>query len=725
MRDFDIDSDLKQEKFQNIKLVQGDRGNKIKINVYEDGQPVNLAGCSVTAKYKRADGEIINDGVIENIHDNSFDAVMDSSITKVAGTLKMLFTIEKDDVKVSTFLLLADVRESIGENTGSSGGNTGGGSGEVTIDLSNYYKKIETYSKNQIDARFKDIVNNFTTEQTDSSFIIKYENKTIAEIPIGNMISGTETFGNILSNVSIWNVMGDSISDETINPKTKYMTLLKNKYSITTVNNYGKNSVPVAKKNGVTSQLELFNNMSSSCDLVTILAGTNDFAQNLPLGDENSTSEGDFYYAVDLLITKLKNKYPKANIIWILPLDMKNGTFGITTDGKNNLGNTMEQYRDIIRLKCNEHSIKIIDLSNNTNLNPDTITSDGVHPTETGQQVLANELEISKPSIPNKPIVCIGITIDKSTLSFTNTSPQTLTATISPTNCIQSITWTVSPTGICTINDGIVTPIKNGTCTITATCGSKIATCNVTVTGIQTSIPCTNIALDKSTLSFTTIDTQTLVATLTPSNTTDNIVWSVSPSGICTVNNGVVTPVANGNCVIMATCGNQTVTCNVTVTGIPISRLVTFKGIASGGHGVTALCNSDNINKGDVIKVKIKFSNPVNVDIPSTPSMVGCFEDSTGLLGNSQGSIVTDYAKNVSDDEYYIYSYNVTKDITQPYMKMLFYFKVPDTSIDSSFNLDYLKVLINDTPIEILNIGTYFTSETCEFDSNLVTLLNQ
>lgn len=158
MRNYNIESDLKQEQFQTLKLVQGDRGNKIKINVYEDGQPVSLTGCSVTAKYKRADGEIINDGVIENIHDNSFDAVMDSSITKVAGTLKMLFTIEKDDVKVSTFLLLADVRESIGENTGSSGGNTGGGSGEVAIDLSNYYKKNETYSKNQIDARFKDNV---------------------------------------------------------------------------------------------------------------------------------------------------------------------------------------------------------------------------------------------------------------------------------------------------------------------------------------------------------------------------------------------------------------------------------------------------------------------------------------------------------------------------------------------------------------------------------------
>lgn len=156
MRDYDIESDLKQEKFQSIKLVQGDRGNKIKINVYEDGQPVNLAGCSVTAKYKRVDGEIINDGVIENIHDNSFDAVMDSSITKVAGTLKMLFTIEKDAVKVSAFLLLADVREGIGESS-SSGGSAGGG--EVTVDLTDYYKKIETYSRKEIDAQFKDIAN--------------------------------------------------------------------------------------------------------------------------------------------------------------------------------------------------------------------------------------------------------------------------------------------------------------------------------------------------------------------------------------------------------------------------------------------------------------------------------------------------------------------------------------------------------------------------------------
>ena len=145
MRNYDIESDLKQEKLQNIKLVQGDRGNKVKINVYEDGQPVSLTGCSITAKYKRADGQVV-DGTVENITDNYFYAVMDSDITKVAGTLKMLFTIEKSDVQVSTFLLLADVREGIG-------------GGEVTVDLSNYYKKSETYSKSQIDSQFKDIAN--------------------------------------------------------------------------------------------------------------------------------------------------------------------------------------------------------------------------------------------------------------------------------------------------------------------------------------------------------------------------------------------------------------------------------------------------------------------------------------------------------------------------------------------------------------------------------------
>lgn len=214
MRDYDIESDLKQEKFQHLKLVQGDRGNKIKINVFEDGQPVSLAGCSITAKYKRSDGQVINGSVI-NISNNSFDAVIDSDITKVSGTLKMLFSIEKDDIKVSTFLLLADVREGIGENTGSSGGSTGGG--EVTVDLSNYYKKSETYSKSQIDSQFKDIANEKFDDITLSDNVLTFfaNNKTIKTITLPTSTTGGGTNGKEIelqkSTTHIqWRYVGDT-----------------------------------------------------------------------------------------------------------------------------------------------------------------------------------------------------------------------------------------------------------------------------------------------------------------------------------------------------------------------------------------------------------------------------------------------------------------------------------------------------------------------------------
>lgn len=186
MRDFDIDSDLKQEKFQSLKLVQGDRGNKIKINIYEDGQPVSLTGCSVTAKYKRADGEVV-DGTVENKTDNYFYAVMNSNITKVAGTLKMLFSIEKDDVKVSTFLLFADVREGIGENTGSSGGDT-----EVTVDLEDYQKKMD----NGLETKNKYIVGaiNEVNSQCKEKANTQYVNEEIAKAQLEGAGVDTSNF---------------------------------------------------------------------------------------------------------------------------------------------------------------------------------------------------------------------------------------------------------------------------------------------------------------------------------------------------------------------------------------------------------------------------------------------------------------------------------------------------------------------------------------------------
>lgn len=64
--------------------------------------------------------------------------------------------------------------------------------------------------------------------------------------------------------------------------------------------------------------------------------------------------------------------------------------------------------------------------------------------------------------------------------------------------------------------------------------------------------------------------TYTLSATVLPTNTTDEVVWSVEPKGICTVVNGCVTVINNGDCVVTATCGEHSATCNVNVSGLKV-----------------------------------------------------------------------------------------------------------------------------------------------------------
>ena len=79
------------------------------------------------------------------------------------------------------------------------------------------------------------------------------------------------------------------------------------------------------------------------------------------------------------------------------------------------------------------------------------------------------------------PVSCIGISLSPSELNFTNHESQVLTATLMPSNTTDDLSYSVSPTGIVRISDNIVTPISNGTATITATCGSQTATCSITV----------------------------------------------------------------------------------------------------------------------------------------------------------------------------------------------------------------------------------------------------
>lgn len=83
----------------------------------------------------------------------------------------------------------------------------------------------------------------------------------------------------------------------------------------------------------------------------------------------------------------------------------------------------------------------------------------------------------------------------------------------------------------------------------------------------------TGVTLNKSTTIVPKGSTEILTATIAPSNATDkSVTWSSSNTSIATVNNGVVTGVANGNCNITVTTvdGNHTASCGVTVETVTI-----------------------------------------------------------------------------------------------------------------------------------------------------------
>lgn len=78
-------------------------------------------------------------------------------------------------------------------------------------------------------------------------------------------------------------------------------------------------------------------------------------------------------------------------------------------------------------------------------------------------------------------------------------------------------------------------------------------------------IECTGIKLSSNSLTFTNIESQTLTYTLIPSDTTQEVDWKVSPVGIVSVENGVITPITRGECILTVSCGNQSDTCNIIV----------------------------------------------------------------------------------------------------------------------------------------------------------------
>ena len=174
-------------------------------------------------------------------------------------------------------------------------------------------------------------------------------------------------------------------------------------------------------------------------------------------------------------------------------------------------------------------------------------------------------------TVKAKAVNVTEVTLDKTELTLTEGETETLTATVKPDNADnRKVTWSSDKTEIATVDGaGKVTAVKPGEAVVTVTTedGGKTATCKVTVKAKV--IGGTEVTLDRTELTLTEGETETLTATVRPDNADNRkVTWSSDKTEVATVDGaGRVTAVKAGEAVVTVPTedGGKTATCKVTV----------------------------------------------------------------------------------------------------------------------------------------------------------------
>ena len=174
-------------------------------------------------------------------------------------------------------------------------------------------------------------------------------------------------------------------------------------------------------------------------------------------------------------------------------------------------------------------------------------------------------------TVKAKAVNVTDVSLDRTELTLTEGETETLTATVKPDNADnKKVTWSSDKTEIATVDGaGKVTAVKPGEAVITVTTedGGKTATCKVTVKAKVIGV--TEVTLDRTELTLTEGETETLTATVRPDNADNRkVTWSSDKTEVATVDGaGRVTAVKAGEAVVTVTTedGGKTATCKVTV----------------------------------------------------------------------------------------------------------------------------------------------------------------
>lgn len=280
----------------------------------------------------------------------------------------------------------------------------------VNIPDKGKYAKLSYWYGRGVDGSFENVTHLKDISVTvDSVPFQKIDKQTILsqnkKISASNLCDGFELNSKLAKGIK-WYILGDSRSVDLAYTTKFYHDYLCEKHKFVRKKNLAVSGARIRSADtAYHSLLEQYPSVEDDADLITIYAGINDYGQDNPteIGTEGSTDLTTFYGAFESLITNLITNHPTAKIVVITPIPQYNFEINNTIvwgdrNDTNALGNTLDDYCDVIKKICRKYGVFVKDACYESGITPRIASQrseyfkDGLHHNEKGQLVLANYL---------------------------------------------------------------------------------------------------------------------------------------------------------------------------------------------------------------------------------------------------------------------------------------------------------------------------------------------
>lgn len=494
----------------------------------------------------------------------------------------------------------------------------------------------------------------------------------------GGSTGGGSTGGVLISPFKnkIANFLGDSQTQANSHKKKTYHDWVKEILGLSKVNNYGVSGTTIAKKNETddTAMCIRYANMDNNADLICVMGGVNDRWFNNQMGNFGDSDPITFYGAMETLCDGLLTKYRGKTIIFITPTEQNNYGCNIS----NKTGYTATDFANAMKRVCAKYSIPVFDANTCSGIYPineangSLYTTDKLHLNDKGHEVLGNKLSKFILNGANVVVLNNGESGGGSTSETYG-------------NIVVSKTTT-------TINEGD---------TDTFTVKLDKAPSNSQIVNITSNN--SDVTLSVNTLTF------------------DSSNYS-KPQTV-TINVAEDSDVANDNCTLTISSNNvSTKTIAITIidndsgTDVPdvnfIGKTVTVtKNYGSDFVHLTALLNVDeDMKNNSTYNIVLNGSNASNMNTV-THEGGSLFSDNTGDVSNGSSvesvSGSTKFTQTVSDGNLTITAQPRYGTATTNYIKVPI---IISGTTPYSFQIDEIKVIVNDVERKILKLGSFFDS---------------